>query len=349
MKIYATTVPKLKLDFSLSENPLGCSPLVFMAIKKKIKNISLYPEVSCKRLINTLSQKFKISEKNIVLGNGSEQLIDIICRSLLRPEDEAILPITTFPLFEKGISDTSANPIFSPMDKNLGINLIKMKNRINSKTKLIILCNPNNPTGKILLKKELLKFIKDVSPIPVLLDEVNIDFGGESLISKVKNNKNLLILRSFSKGFGLAGLRCGFLVAEKKIIGKIANLAQTFPIGSLSEEAAIAALKDKQFLNKTKRIIKKERIFLTKKLRNKGFEVINSESINLLIKVSNDFVGSKTAVELLAEKGVSVVNGSSFRGLTDKFIRISIKKRDQNKKFLQIIDQIIKKKSHHIS
>ncbi|HCE30664.1 MAG: Histidinol-phosphate aminotransferase [Candidatus Daviesbacteria bacterium GW2011_GWB1_39_5] len=339
-KLYALN-KKLKIDLSLSENPLGCSPSVFRVLRKNINLITEYPDPYATKLISSFSKRFKVSEKQILLGNGSESLIDLVCRVLLNPEDEVVLPELTFPLFEKAILLNKGKPVFIKMKEDFQIDLQALKNRASKNTKLIIVCNPNNPTGKSLKPVMLLDFIKSVKPIPVLVDEANIEFGGKSIIRTVKRNINLLVLRTFSKAYGLAGLRIGFLAGPNNLITRLKQFSQPFPLNSFVEQAAITALEDQDFLEKTKNFMTEEREFLTSELRKRNFTVFESEANNLLVKVNSIFSSATRFVQFLNKNEVSVVNGKSFRGLGDSFIRISPRRRKTNRLFLKTIDKIL--------
>lgn len=289
-----------------------------------------------------LSEKFKIPVEKISLANGSEQFIELIVRVLLNPGDEAVLPEVTFPLFENNIVLFDAVPVFSKMKSDFSIDLDDIKKKINNKTKLIFLCNPNNPTGKILDKNKILEFIRAVQLINVVVDEANIEFGGESVVEEVNNFNNLIILRTFSKAFGLAGLRIGICFASKRLIKVLDRVKQTFAVNVLAQKCAVIALEDNAFIQKTKEFMDKERKFLIKELKKKNFRIIDSFSNNILVKVDTLFESSSKFVKLLNKNDVSVVSGNSFRGLGDKFIRISPRLRQTNKKFLRIIDKLLK-------
>lgn len=335
---------RFSIDLSLSENPLGCSSKVFTVIKKEMDKVKHYPDPRCIELRRVLSKKFNVPMEKIVVSNGSEQLIDLIPRVLLNPGDEVIIPEVTFPLFEKEVIIVSGIPVFSKMTKDLSINLEDIKNRITKRTKLIFLCNPNNPTGKILDRKEILKFVKVVQPINVVVDEANIEFGGESVVKEVNKFNNLIILRTFSKAFGLAGVRTGVCFAPRNLVKLLDKIRQPFPVNILAQKCAIAALKDDKFIKKTKSFMNSQRKFLITQLRERGFEVIDSQSNNILVRVDKLFGSSTNFVKLLNERNISVVDGASFKGLSNKFIRISPRLPETNKKFLQIIDKLLKNK-----
>lgn len=341
---YVDNLKELSIDLSLSTNPLGCSKKVLSALSNP-QNVNLYP--SSINLKKDLGKFLKIDPGSITLSSGSESLILSIPKALLNSDDEVLLPEVTFWIFEQGVILSGAKPVFIPMTPDLGINLKKIKRSVNKTTRLIILTTPNNPTGQILEKKSLIKFVKSVFPIPVIVDEANIEFAGETVVNEVTNLPNLIVLRTFSKGFGLAGLRIGFAVADPKLTAVFNKIAQPFPISSLSLLAASLALKDQQFIVKSRKLMNRERVFLSNELKELGFTVFPSLANNLLVKVTPNFKDSDQCVDKLAKVGVSVVNGTAFRGLRKDFIRLSPRTRIINTLFIEKLSKLLS--SHHSS
>lgn len=339
-KLYAFG-KKLPIDLSLSENPLGCSPRVVMALKNiSQKDFFDYPDPDSQELKNTLAKMFQINSEGIFVANGSEAIIKLLPQAILKPKDEVIIPKLTFPMFEKAVQLLGAKVVLSEMTADFDISLDDIRKRITKKTKLIFLCNPNNPTGKIIPKDTILDFVRSIN-ILVVVDEANIEFGGETVIRDCQTVDNLIVLRTFSKGFGLAGLRIGFCVASLSIVERLKQIGQPFPVSSIAQKLAITALKDKKFMYKTKQFMKLEREFLTGKLENRGFQVIKSQANNLLVKINPVFKSSTDFVRELNLKGVSIVDGINFDGVDTKFARISPRLRDTNTKFLNVIDGIL--------
>ncbi|OGE64745.1 histidinol-phosphate transaminase [Candidatus Daviesbacteria bacterium RIFCSPLOWO2_02_FULL_36_7] len=339
-KLYAFG-EKLPIDLSLSENPLGCSPKVIMALKDvSPKDFFDYPDPDSQDLKNTLSKMFQINSEDIFVANGSEAIIKLLPQAILKPNDEVIIPKLTFPMFEKAVQLVGGKVVFSEMTADFDINLADIRKRITKNTKLIFLCNPNNPTGKIIPKDKILEFARSIN-ILVVVDEANIEFGGDTVIRESQDINNLIVLRTFSKGFGLAGLRIGFCVAKPSVVERLKQIGQPFPVSSIAQKLAITALKDKKFMSKTKRFMKQEKEFLTRELENRGFKVIKSEANNLLVKINPIFESSTDFVRRLNSRGVSVVDGINFDGVGIKFVRISPRLRDTNIQLLKAIDEIL--------
>lgn len=339
-KLYAFG-EKLPIDLSLSENPLGCSPRVVAALKDiSPKDFFDYPDPDSNDLKNTLSKMFQINSEGIFVANGSEAIIKLLPQAILKPNDEVIIPKLTFPLFEKAVQLVGGRVVLSEMTVDFDINLADIKRRITKTTKLVFLCNPNNPTGKVIPKDTILDFVRSTN-ILVVVDEANIEFGGDTVIRESQDMNNLIVLRTFSKGFGLAGLRIGFCVANPSIVERLKQIGQPFPVSSIAQKLAITALKDKKFMFKTKRFMKQEREFLTRELENRGFSVIKSQANNLLVKINSVFKSSTDFSRLLNSKGVSIVDGINFDGVGTEFVRISPRLRDTNIKLLKAIDEIL--------
>lgn len=342
-KLYAFG-KKRSLDLSLSENPLGCSPMVSSAFKKLKLNFNDYPKVNGGSLKKALSKKLSINEKLFFIANGSESIINMIPRILCKPNDEVIIPQLTFPMFKTCSELAGLKTKLIKMKNNLEIDLNGILKRITNKTKLIFICNPNNPTGNVLSKNKLISFLNKVpNSVLVVLDEANIEFAGETLINEVIKRRNLIILRTFSKGFGLANLRIGFAVASKLIINKLEEEINIFPISGISEKLAIAALEDDLFLKKTKQFIKKERTFLKESLSEIKFKVFPSQANNLFIKLPKS-INKEVFLEEINKSDISLVKGNNFGELDNQFFRISPRKRKINEEFLKRVKVILENK-----
>ncbi len=336
--LYAFSTERKPIDLSLSENPLGCSPKVVEVLKQaKPTDVFDYPDPSYSQLRLALAKKFNLKESNFFIGNGSEAVIKLLAEALVNASDEVIIPELTFTIFRIVATLQRAKIVFSKVTDRFDIDLADIKKRATEKTKLIFLCNPNNPTGKLLDRKEILNFVASIKAT-VVVDEANIEFGGESVVKATAQFSNLIVLRTFSKGYGLAGMRIGYAVADESIIFKLKQLSPPFPTSVLAEKAALVALADDQFLEKTKNYMDRERKFLTSKLRSLGLKVVDSKSNNLLLilpKKPLDFI------DQLNQQGVSVIDGSSFGFSGPRFIRISPRLREINQRFIEVVKQIV--------
>lgn len=329
---------KLPIDLSLSENPLGCSPEVSIALKQLTQaDFFNYPDPDCNQLKKVIAKRFQIQVGCIFIANGSESIIKLLPQALLKPGDEVIIPKLTFPMFDVASKMSNGKVIFSEMTPDFDIDLRDIKSKITKNTKLIFLCNPNNPTGRVISRKKIVNFIQATRAI-VVVDEANIEFGGQTVIKEINGLRNLIVLRTFSKGFGLAGFRIGFCAASKKTVRLLEQVSQPFPVSTVAGKVALIAFKDTRFIKKTKKFMDCERNFLSHELEKRGFDVIKSQANNLIVMVSKP---SAEFVSKLNKKGVSVVDGSSFSFNSLSFIRVSPRLRETNKKLLLAIDQLL--------
>ncbi|KKU91366.1 MAG: Histidinol-phosphate aminotransferase [Microgenomates group bacterium GW2011_GWA1_48_10] len=328
---------KLPIDLSLSENPLGCTPKVSVALRGLTQHDFFdYPDPDCSKLKQVIATRFKLKTESVFVANGSEAIIKLITQIVIQPEDEVIIPELTFPMFDIASKLSGGKVVLSKMTSDFDIDLEDINSKITDRTKLIILCNPNNPTGKVIPKKKILAFVKSTQ-ITIIVDEANIEFGGQTVIKEVESLPNLVVLRTFSKAFGLAGFRVGFCAASPEIIQLLKQTSQPFPVSTVAEKVALIAFEDIKFIAKSKRFMDKERLFLTRELSKRDFKVVNSQANNLLVIVD----GSSTDfVTRLNEEGVSVVDGSCFRFNGLNFFRVSPRLRRVNMQLLKAIDNI---------
>ena len=335
--------PKLGIDLSLGENPLGCSLKVAQAMQNiTMDELTHYPDPQAMELKLALAKEFGLKPENFFIANGSEAIMKLLPLNLMFGKDNVVLPETTFPFFADIFQQAKKKVKFAKMGKNFAISLEDLRAEMDSDTKQVIVCNPNNPTGQTLSKKDLIQFAKEIAPKILVVDEAAIHFAGESLISEINNLPNLLVLRTFSKAFGIAGLRLGFAVGQKEIIEKLNQNTQPFPVSSAAMHLAQIALKDKAHIAKSRAFVKSEKAFLQTKLIKLGFEIVPSESNLFLLRVTPLFTGSREFCTLLAEYDVSVVDGNAFAGLNNEYVRLSVRTRETHLKFLQILKKIFK-------
>ncbi len=339
-KLYALTEKK-PIDLSLSENPLGCSPLVSSALKNIKMGFNDYPSPNGKLLKKKLAQELSLDESNFFIANGSESVINDLPRVFGKIGEEVLVPALSFPMFAVCSQLAGKEVVSVQMTNDLGIDLFEIAKAVSSQTSLIFICNPNNPTGSILSKQSILQFIDCIpSNILVVVDEANIEFGGETMINEVIGQDNLIVLRTFSKGFGLALLRIGFAVANETIVQKLEEETPIFQISGLSEKLACIALEDKVFIEETKKFASKQRLFLKNELEKKGFLVFPSEANNLFVRVPS-YVLANQFSEQLKQKGVSLVMGSNFDGFDNSFFRVSVRDEKTNQLFITKINELL--------
>lgn len=285
----------------------------------------MYPKTDI--LINEISKRFKVKPKEIILGCGSEQLIKLICQTFMQKNDTSLIQRGSFAMFTKECLLSKARIKFFQPGESIGFN----------NAKLIFICNPNNPTGEVINQGVIENIVKSAKNSIVVVDEANGEFINDTFIPKAVISNNCIVLKTFSKAFGLAGVRLGFAIGPTTLIQKLTAVQQSFPVSSIACKLAQAALSDNRFIEKTVGFIKKERAFLTIELRKRNLSVAKSVTNNL-------FILSPFADRIVSELdrlGVSVVSGSQFPGIKKSGFRITIKNKKTNRLFLSKLDEVL--------
>jgi threonine-phosphate decarboxylase len=338
----------VKIDFSSNINPLGISRQVLKEIRKNIKQIShIYPDSNCNLLKKNIADYIEhgIDNNWISVGNGATELIHNFAKAVSLKNSIIIYP--TFCEYELASKRCGMKIDYIPLSKKLKIqaNLIIEKSKINPNS-LIFICNPNNPTGQV--NTELIEKIVsciDSSKTILLLDESFIEFLDDierkSLISKIKEYKNLAILRSMTKSYGLAGLRLGYLIAHPHLIQKLKSFQIPWSVNGIAQIAGIAALKDQVHISRTKKIIQKERNYMYKTLNKKecNIHALRSDVNFFLIKLKN--INSISYQKILLNiHGILVRDCSSFTGMSTDFIRVAVRTHRDNVTLIKAIYDI---------
>ena len=329
------------IDFSSNISPIGTPQSVKKIIKKNIDNIKDYPDLNSSEVISSLKKYTKLEKSNIVVGNGAIEIIYNFCLAFLSKKTKVLIPIPTFQEYEVAakLNDCKIS-YFKTM--NLSENLDLFISKI-PKNGCIFICNPNNPTGKLLQKNQLLEIIKKAKKLSTLVfvDECFIEMvpkSNESIISYVKKYDNLFVLRSLTKSFALPGIRIGYAVGSKQIIKILEKIKIPWSVNSLAQNAANIALKNKSHLTKSNSIIQKELNYLINEInRLDGFQCNDSSTNFILIKIKND---SKKLQEKLLEQKILIRDCKNFRGLNNHYIRIAVKSHKDNLKLVKALENL---------
>ncbi len=328
------------IKLASNENPLGPSPKAIRAIKENINNIHRYPDGSSYYLRQKLAKKFGLPMSKIILGNGSNELIKVIVHTFLSPDDEVILSLPTFLLYEKVVQSFEGKIVTVPLS-NFWIDLPAILTAVSSKTKIIFINNPNNPTGKALKKKEISHFLNSLSPdVVVVLDEAYIEFATDpkvvSAVELLESYPLLVVLRTFSKVYGLAGLRIGFGFTSESVIEGMNLVRQPFNVNYLAQVGALAALDDDKFVEKTLTLTRDGLEFLYSQLDRIGLKYVPTQTNFFLIKTP---LGAGETYQRMLREGVIVRSMESF-GLSD-YIRINVGLPEENKRFVKTLEKIL--------
>ena len=321
--------------------PLGIPNQVKKTIKNKIEKIENYPDINSSELLLSLEKYTKLSEKNLIVGNGAIEIIYDFCNAFLSKNTPVLIPIPTFGEYETASKlHTSQILYFKTMDltKNLHLFISKIP-----KNGCIFICNPNNPTGKLISKKNLLQIVRGAKKqnCIIFVDECFIELvpqSNESIISNVTKFDNLVVLRSLTKSFGLAGIRIGYAASSKYVISILKKIKIPWSVNSMAQFAGISALKNKSHISNSNNIIKKEYDFLKNKITMiDGFECLDSSTNFILIKTKQD---STKLQKKLLEKQIFIRDCKNFRGLDNHFIRVAVKSHEDNLKLIKTLEEI---------
>ena len=331
------------IKLSANESALGVSPKVKKEVNKKI-NISKYPDSKSKSLRKYISKKFKCRFENIICGAGSDEIIQLVCTLFLKPKDEVIVPQFSFLMYRIYAKIAGANVKFSK-ENSFKISVNEILKKVSKKTKIVFLANPNNPTGTYLEKKELIKLRKKLrSNILLVIDDAYVEYIRQknymSGLQLFKNKNNVLILRTFSKIYGLASLRIGWGYGPKNIIDAMNAIKPPFNVNSAAQIAAITALKDNNFIKKS---IKHNFIWGNKlKKIFENYEVQTNEiNTNFLLlnfnkcKYSANYIKNK-----LENRGIILRDMNSYK--IKNALRLTIGNVADNNKLVKILKKIFK-------
>lgn len=328
-----------------NENPLGASRKALRAMRKAIREIHLYPEGSCFYLIKRLAQELQVKENQLMIGNGSNEILELLARGFLSPGDQVISSEASFLVYPLLAKTCGADFVSVPM-KDYRYDLEGILKAVNDKTKIIFIANPNNPTGTYVTADEVESFLKRVPPdVIVCFDEAYVDFVDARDFPRMmdyihKGFPNLILMRTFSKAHGLAGLRVGYAVAEPKMINYLHRVRQPFNVNSIAQAAAAAALDDRFFLWRTKYLVTSGRKFFYKRLKDLGLRYLPSQGNFILIDTGRD---GETVFQALLKQGMIVRSMKSY-GLTT-WIRVTIGRRSQNAHFFKLLQAYLRKVS----
>lgn len=328
------------IKLASNENPFGPSPKAKEAMVKSAENIHRYPDGSAYYLKNILSKHLNLPVENIMVGSGSSEIISLTLETFVNPGDEIIYPWPSFIMYKILALKNNANLVEIPFEERFSYNLNKFLEKITPKTKIIFLCNPNNPTGTIIGKKEVENFIKKLPDDVILVsDEAYFEYVESDDYGSVLpffKEKNVVICRTLAKIYGLAGLRIGYGIAKKEITGYIERIRPPFNVTTPAQMAAIAALEDQEYVENVKKKTIEGKKYLYDEFKKLGIEYIPSEANFILCKFKTD---AGKIVEELEKRGLIVRSMKAF-GLPE-YIRITIGTDEENRTLIENLKEIV--------
>jgi histidinol-phosphate aminotransferase len=319
-----------------NENPLGPSPKAVAAMHAAIESAQLYPDGGGNYLRGSLGAKLGFARENIVLGNGSNEVIEFLGHAFLQPGDEVVVSKYAFiaykliaKLFGACTVETSSPNFYHDLDA--------MVAAITAKTKIVFIANPNNPTGTLLSQDRIDNFMaRTPENIIVVFDEAYFEFLDHppDTLKYVRDGQNVIVLRTFSKIHGLASLRIGYGVARRELIDVLQKTRQPFNTNRIGQIAALAALEDEAHLRETKRVVDAGRAFLEEQFREMDLKFVPSAGNFVMVNVRD---GCAVFDNLLAKK--IIVRPVKNYGLPD-WLRVSVGTMEQNRRFITALKEI---------
>jgi histidinol-phosphate aminotransferase len=328
------------IKLASNENPLGPSPRGVEAAGKALESLNLYPDGACFELKEALSAHLGVSSDELIVGNGSDEVIKLLAETFLHPEDEVIIGQYTFSEYEFATRLMGGKlVVIDALDWHE--NLAAMAEAITDKTRLIFVGNPNNPLGTIAKKEAVDSLLAKLPQDAILvLDEAYYEYATDpdypQSVDYVKAGKNVVVLRTFSKAYGLAGLRVGYGIAKKEIIDLISRAREPFNVNSLAQTAAVAALGDEEHLGASQRVNEEGKSYLYAQFDRLGLSYIPTEANFIMVQVGRS---SREVFQALLQKGVIIRTGNIF-GL-DNFIRVSIGLPEENQRFIAALEEVL--------
>jgi threonine-phosphate decarboxylase len=336
------------LDFSSSVNPLGASEKALESIKANLGHIPSYPDSNSTELRKAIATRFNgISKNNVIAGNGSTELIYLFVETFMKKGDVALIPAPTFGEYGRAVRKIGGEPKHVKPNPDFQFSPAVFTRDL-SGAKIVFFCNPNNPTSVLTPPEHLTAIVERAfeENVFVFLDEDFLEFVDEeerfSLIGKIKRYSNLFVLRSFTKIFGLTGLRAGYGIASEEIINILLNAKIPWNVNCLAQAAAIAALSDEEHLKKTRELIREEKAFLMRELMQiKDFKVFPADANFIFIDIRQSGYTAAQLKEKMLRDGLLIRDCSSFRGLDEYYIRIAVKTRRENGKRLAALKKTV--------
>lgn len=330
---------EISLDFSANLNPSGMPEGVKTALKNSVSEWENYPDPLCRKLCKALSEYENFPIGNIVCGNGAADLIYRLVKAV-NPK-KVIVTAPTFSEYEKALSENGTEILHYYLSEKYDFAIDKgILDVIDSSADMIFLCNPNNPTGQ-LVPKDILKSVAEKcleNDIILVCDECFLPFVTDGKSKSIRHciNKNVVILKAFTKIYSMAGLRLGYaLFGSAELTKSVQKTGQYWSVSTPAQLAGIAALNEKNYIDKTVQLVNKEREFLTSELRKFGFRVFESEANFILFRCDMPLD------ELLLREKIAIRNCGNYEGLSDGYFRIAVRNHEENAMLITAIGRCL--------
>ncbi len=327
---------KYKLD--ANESPYNLPGNILEKVIERMRDMDFnrYPDTNSVLLRKEISDYIGVDYANIIIGNGSDEMINVLIDTFVEEGDTVLSHEPTFVMYGLTSKIAGATYIDIETDENFNVDIDELIKSANTKkAKIIFLCSPNNPTGNLMQKEDILRVVNETNSI-VVADEAYVEFGGESVIKKVLNYDRLIVLRTLSKAFGVAGIRTGYLVAGNKIIDRLYSVKAPYNINSISQLIATELMKNRKEILNNVEIIKSNRDKLLNQMKQiEGIKAYDSYANFILFRVDDN----KKVFDGLLERGIMVRNFSG--GRLENHLRVSVGNTEENEAFVNALREVI--------
>lgn len=326
------------IKLASNENPLGPSPKALAVLTEVAGTLNRYPDGGAHRLRRALADRYKLTPDQVILGNGSDEIIGLLVRTFLSPGDEAVMADQTFVIYKMEVTAAHGVPVVVPLKAGRH-DLPAMAKAVTPRTRLLFICNPNNPTGTMVAAEDVAALMAQVpDEVVVVFDEayceyvVSRDFPDS--LGYVTQNRNVIVLRTFSKIYGLAGLRIGYGLTTPEITGYLNRVRPPFNANSLAQRAALAALGDEEHVTRSRAMNQAEMARVRTELVSLGLQPLPSEANFLYFDVGRS---GREVFEALLREGVIV------RHIEGRMLRVTIGLPEENTRFLQALKAVLQR------
>lgn len=331
---------KNSVKLASNENPLGPSPMAVAAVQDHLSTMNRYPDGSGFRLTVKLAEKYGVKPENVIIGNGSDDIISLLAQAFLGGGGEAVMPFPSFLMYDISVKSSGGKSVMVPL-KGVSIDLDAVSRAITDRTAMVFLTNPNNPTGSSFTKSEFQKFMDGLPEnILVIVDEAYIEFVRDPSVFNSMHtplaDSRVITLRTFSKAYGLAGFRVGYGIMDERIAQILHRVRQPFNVNSLAQVAAAAALDDDEFLEKSLFTMNSGIDFLKEALSGMGLESLPTQANFFLLDVQRD---ATEVFDELLKHGVITRSMKSYGYGT--YLRISAGLEAENRLFLNALGKVL--------
>ena len=324
------------IKLASNENPLGPSPKAIKAMQEAASQIHLYPDGNAFYIRNCLANKLEVETDNLIFGNGSNEIIEFVAHTLLGPDTNIVVSQYCFAIYPIVAHLAGAGCIVVPA-KDHGHNLPAMLEAITPDTRIVFVANPNNPTGTLASKNEVMNLIENLpDQVLLVMDEAYFEFLDDpvNMLPLINTKPNLLVMRTFSKIYGLAGLRVGYGIGHQDFIAALEKVRQPFNLNAMAQVAALAALDDDEHLQQTRKINKAGLKFFESAFESLGIKYVRSHANFILANVGN---GQQTFLDL-QKQGIIIRPMVGYQ--LPEWIRISIGTTEQNDRCLNALTEL---------